>query len=123
MRSIKQSKISIHKLPLVPNICRQLLREVWKSKNASIAHVSMRLGNVSLLHKHKNFTELYYILSGKGIMTLGDNSFKVQADDLVVIPPHKPHKLKNDGKTNLIHLVIASPPFNPKDVILIKDNA
>ena len=120
MRSIKQSKISIHKLPLVPNICRQLLREVWKSKKTSLAHVSMRPGNVSLLHKHKNFTELYYILSGKGIITLGNNAFTVRTDDLIVIPPNKPHKLKNAGRTNLTHLVIASPAFNPKDVILIK---
>ncbi len=112
-------KINVEKLPEVPNICNQILREVWKSENVSVAHVIMKKGNTSLLHKHKLFTELYYILSGRGILWLDKRRIKVDTGILVEIPPNIPHKLKNTGKSSLIHLVISTPSFNPKDVIII----
>ncbi len=117
----KQIKIEVRKLPEVPNICRQILREVWKSNKASIAHVIMEPNNVSLLHKHRTFTELYYILVGRGILFLGDRKVSVGKDEMVEIPPNTPHKLKNTGKGPLEHLVICIPCFNPKDIILLKE--
>lgn len=116
-----KNKIEINKLPIVPNICRQILREVWKSKNISIAHVIMRKGNTSLLHTHHTFTEVYHILEGSGILWLGTKQISVRAGTLVEISPGTPHKLKNKGKKPLKHLVISTPPFNPKDVILINN--
>ena len=90
-------KIEVNKLPLIPNICRQILREVWKSKKASVAHVVMRQGNVSLLHKHKTFTELYYILEGRGILWVNKEQIRVKPGTVIEIRPNTPHKLKNTG--------------------------
>ena len=81
----------------------------------------MRPGNVSLLHKHRKFTELYYILRGKGTMLVGGKKFIVSEDMLVEIKPGIPHKLVNSGKKYLKHLVISTPSFDPKDVFLIKE--
>ena len=117
---MREKIIEILKLPDVPNICREILREVWKSKNASIAHVIMLPGRTSLLHKHKKFTELYYILKGKGIIWIGKEKFKVKGGVFIEVLPNTPHKLKNTGKGRLIHLVISVPAFNPKDLFLIK---
>ncbi len=114
-------KIEIKKLPEIPNICNQVLREVWKSKDVSIAHVKMVPGNISLLHKHVLFTELYYILNGKGILFVDNEEFMVAEDTLVEIPPGVSHKLKNVGEFTLSHLVISNPPFNPKDVEVLNE--
>lgn len=114
-------KIEIKKLPEVPNVCREILREVWKHRFASIAHVLVLPGRVSLLHKHKTFTELYYVLKGRGIMWVGKEKFPVRGETLIEIPPNTAHKLKNIGRTSLKHLVISVPAFNPKDIILIKN--
>jgi mannose-6-phosphate isomerase-like protein (cupin superfamily) len=114
------SKIDINKLPKVPNVCRQVLREVWKSKEVSIAHVIMAAGNISLLHKHKKITELYYFLEGSGEMDLGGKKFRVKKEMLVEVKPDVPHRLRNTGRKLLKHLVICNPAFNPRDVILLK---
>lgn len=114
-------KIEVRKLPEVPNICNQVLKEVWKSKSLSIAHVEMAPGNTSLLHKHNSFTEIYYILDGKGIIWVGDKKLSVGRDTLVEIKPGVNHKLRNTGKFLLSHLVISNPPFNPADVVLINE--
>ena len=82
----------------------------------------MRRGSVSLLHLHKTFTELYYIIEGKGEMRVGKKTFSVRKDTLVEIPRGSWHMLKNIGKTRLYHLVICVPEFNPRDVVLALKN-
>lgn len=114
-------EIRVSWLPEVSNICNQVLREVWKNSALSLAHVIMPAGGISLLHEHHTFTELYYILSGRGILTLGSKELQVREETLVVIPPRTPHRLKNVGKSRLRHLVISNPPFNPQDVILLEE--
>lgn len=118
---MKPEKIEVNKLKPVPNVCNQILREVWKSKDISIAHVIIKAGDISLSHKHKSFTEIYYILEGRGILTVGDEKLEVKNDTIVIIKPNTPHMLKNIGKTQLKHMVISTPKFNPKDVVLLND--
>ena len=114
-------KIEVKHLPEVPNVCNQILKEVWKSEDVSVAYVEMVPGNVSLLHRHSTFTELYYILTGGGIMLVNDEKFSVSKDVLVEVGPGMPHKLTNTGKTLLRHLVISTPAFNPEDMELIDE--
>ncbi len=114
-------KIEVRSLAEVPNICNQILREVWQSKDVSVAYVEMAPGNVSLWHKHRSFTELYYILSGEGVMRVGDEEFSVGQDTLVEVGSGVPHKLTNTGESVLRHLVVSSPAFNPDDVELIDE--
>lgn len=111
--------IKVSRLSWVQNVCNQRLREVWKSDKASIAYVEMNPGNVSLDHQHREFTELYYILSGEGLLLVGEKNFFVREDMLVEIPPNTVHRLENLGTSILRHLVISLPPFNPDDVEVI----
>ena len=78
-------------------------------------------GSVSILHMHEKLTEIYYILSGKGKMLVGENIFLVHGEMLIEIPVKTPHKLQNKGKQPLKHLVICTPTFNPEDIILLED--
>ena len=110
-------KIEVKKLPEVPNICNQSLREAWKSNDFSLAYVEA--DHPSFLHKHP-FLELYYILRGRGIMQLGEEQITVKENDLIEIGPGVPHKLINITLV-VTHLVIASPPFNSDGVEIIDE--
>lgn len=114
--------INVKNLPEVPNVCNQRLKEILKSEDFSIAYVEMAVGNISRLHKHKSFTEFYYILEGRGVLCLGKQEIFVNKDFLVEIKPGTAHQLKNTGLETLRHLVISVPSFNPEDVILCDEN-
>lgn len=47
----------------------------------------------SLPHTHQ-FSELFYVLSGKGVFYIEDNMVPVEADDLMIINPHVEHTEK-----------------------------
>lgn len=119
----KNRPIDITQLPVATNVCQQELREVWKAKGevASMAHVIMEPGAVSLLHEHHKMTEVYVISEGEGILTVGEEQYLVRADMVMEIPVNTPHKLENTGSMPLRHLVIAIPAFDPEDVFVLED--
>jgi len=74
------------------------------------------------LHNHKQTTEYYFVLRGNGILYVNDEATEVGKGAFLKIPKEAPHKLRNHGEGELEHLVFAAPPFNPKDVFIIKDD-
>ena len=52
----------------------------------SIAHAVLKAGESSLVHKLKTSIEVYYILEGKGIMHIEDESEEVQSGQVIYIP-------------------------------------
>ncbi len=112
---------NIPNLPLASNICDQMLREVERTKEFSVAHVLMNPGAASLLHAHVHMTEVYVITRGNGELAVDDKLLRVRAGNVVMIPPKSPHRFLNTGVTSLEHLVIAAPPFDPKDIILLQE--
>lgn len=115
--------IEVYQLPTVDNICHQILREVISLPNVSLAHVTMKPGNVSLWHRHSRISEIYFVLEGEGILYHGNKSTIAEKGTYVLLPPQTPHKLRNTGHSDLEHLVVAVPPFDPNDVELLDDFA
>jgi len=113
--------IDVYDLNQVANVCNQILREVISLSTVSLAHVTMNPHADSLLHKHLNMDEIYYILNGEGFLHVGNRTILVQKGACVVIPKNTNHKLCNTSGHFLEHLVFASPPFNAKDVDLIDE--
>jgi mannose-6-phosphate isomerase-like protein (cupin superfamily) len=105
----------------VPNVCQQILREIFQHNDFSIAHVKMGITSSSLLHQHNKMEEIYYLTSGAGIIQVGGFEYRIIKGDFVAIPPNQKHKLTVLGERNLDHLVFALPPFNPEDVNLIDE--
>lgn len=116
------SHLNVYDLPIVDNVCNQILREVMSINGVSFAHVTMDSWSVSLLHQHLKMSEVYLILSGNGILYHGDKALETTRGTYLVIPPETPHKLRNTGSVPLEHLVFAVPPFDPSDVRLLEDN-
>jgi mannose-6-phosphate isomerase-like protein (cupin superfamily) len=55
--------------------------------------------------------EIYFIMSGEGEMTVGNDSRHVVQGDAIWIPVGSSHSLLNTGQVDCIFLVIASPAW------------
>ena len=71
------------------------------------------------LHKHVHHTEMVSILDGKGIMTLGDETFKIKKGDFFVIPKGIPHSVRTTGRKPLKAISTQAPKFEGKDRIFL----
>lgn len=59
------------------------------------------------LHTHdSDDEEIYVVISGRGRMTLGEESFTVMPGDVVINPPAGTHGLENTGNTELRLVVV-----------------
>jgi len=111
----------VYSFATAPNVCEQILREIFQHHDFSMAHVFMGPTSSSLLHKHDRMEEIYYITHGAGVIQVGSYEYLAHTGDFIAIPPNKEHKLTTIGERNLEHLVFAFPPFNPEDVHVIKE--
>ena len=68
------------------------------------------------VHRHEDDEEYYYILAGRGTMTLDGERFLVAAGDVTAIFPGGSHGLENDSDADLRVLVIGLAPDTPPPV-------
>ena len=86
-----------------------------ENRSYSLARARVEPGVTTAWHSLKDTTELYYILSGNGLMSLGEEFTKeVQAGDTVEIPPNTPQRISNVGVEDLIFLCYCTPAFGPE---------
>jgi len=83
--------------------------------SCSIAHAVVRPGESTLPHVLKRSTELYYILSGRGEMQIGDESAPVHPGQIVYIPPGARQFIRNTGTADLVFLCIVDPKWQADD--------
>lgn len=69
-------------------------------------------------HHHNQLEEIYYILSGGGVMTVGDEKREVGAGDAVYVPRGHRHTLENTGAEEIRLLVVCGPAFFYEDEIM-----
>jgi len=100
------------------------IRELMHPASHSVHHQSLaeaivEPGQTTLLHRHTESEEIYYILSGKGQMTLGEHQFMVARRDSIVIRPGTAHCIKNVGANPLIILCCCAPAYSDQDTELL----
>ena len=88
-------------------------------KNQSLAEATVPTGIKTALHLHKKTEELYFISSGIGDMTLGDDTFRVSPGDTICIPPNTPHCIFNCGPDELKFFCACSPAYSHEDTVLL----
>jgi len=73
-------------------------------------------------HTHAREDEVFYILSGSGMLRYGDELFPLKAEDCVSCPAGSgtAHQIANTGDEDLIYLAIG--PFDPHEVCTYPDN-
>ena len=80
-----------------------------------------RVGPGQQTYKHKLAqTEVYYILSGKGLMHMNKEVQNVLPGDVVLIPSGSIQWLENTGSTELQFIAIVNPPWSGQDDIRLE---
>ena len=80
----------------------------------SLAHAVVKPGKTTLPHKLKT-SEVYYIMSGKGIMYIDEESSEVGAGMAIYIPPGAKQNIHNPGDTDLIFICMVDPAWKAED--------
>ncbi len=79
----------------------------------SIAQARVEPGITTRWHSLRGTLERYVIISGKGIMEVGDLAAQeVSTGDVVVIPPDIRQRITNTGDDDLLFLCICTPRFD-----------
>ena len=68
-------------------------------------------GSQQPIHAHADSEQVYVIVSGRGVMIVGDEEREVEADVNVFIPPRTGHAIKTVGEEALVYVSASSPPF------------
>lgn len=78
----------------------------------SIARARVAPGVTTRWHLLKGTMERYCIVSGAGIVEVGDlPPTEVNAGDIVIIPPGCPQRITNSGTEDLVFLAICTPRY------------
>jgi mannose-6-phosphate isomerase-like protein (cupin superfamily) len=80
------------------------------AKNLSIQISVIPVGSKQPIHAHEP-EQCYYIMKGKGLMIIEDETKEVTSGDAIYIPSNKDHGIKNLGDIALEYLTANSPVF------------
>jgi mannose-6-phosphate isomerase-like protein (cupin superfamily) len=80
--------------------------------DVSIARARVEPGVTTRWHRLKGISERYFILSGKGLVEVGEQPpQEVIAGDVVLIPQMCRQRITNIGNDNLIFLAVCTPRY------------
>ena len=80
----------------------------------SLAHAKVPPGRATKPHRLKT-SEVYYIITGDGLMHIDKESFEVSPDSAVYIPPNSSQYIENTSDSDLIFLCIVDPAWRKED--------
>lgn len=80
----------------------------------SLAYAKVKAGKMTKPHKLKT-AEVYYIISGKGLMHIDDESLEVGPECAVYIPPNSRQYIENTTNAELKFLCIVNPAWREED--------
>jgi mannose-6-phosphate isomerase-like protein (cupin superfamily) len=101
------------------------LRPLMDRTNSGISQCSLAEellppGHAVTPHHHREIEEIYYILEGSGVMTVGDEQRQVAAGDAIFVPRGHRHSLANTGNQPIRLLVACGPAFFYEDEIVAR---
>lgn len=91
------------------------------ARNQSLAEARVPAGCTTLLHRHEVTEEIYHVIGGTGLMTLGTENYPIAPGNSILIPPGTPHCVTNTGEEALTILCCCSPAYSHDDTILLPE--
>ncbi|CAM4442869.1 hypothetical protein MB901379_03150 [Mycobacterium basiliense] len=82
--------------------------------SVSLAHATVAVGEETVWHRLTATDEIYFILSGRGLVMVEDEAREVRAGDAVWIPAGVPQKIRNLGRIPLAFLCACGPAYAPE---------
>jgi len=83
----------------------------------SLAEEMLPPGCTVTPHYHRDIEEIYYLVSGRGLMTVGDEIQEVNAGDAVYVPRGHRHTLQNTGTETIKLILVCGPAFFYEDQV------
>jgi mannose-6-phosphate isomerase-like protein (cupin superfamily) len=80
------------------------------TKNLSIQISLVPIGSEQPIHAHEP-DQCYYVIKGKGLMIIENETREVSSGDAIYIPSNKKHGIKNIGDEVFEYLTANSPVF------------
>ncbi len=71
------------------------------SRNLKMGHTTIYPTGKTTGHAHADMEEVYFVLSGEGVMKIGDDEFEVKAGDAFYVPPGECHTTYQRGNVPL----------------------
>lgn len=90
-------------------------RTTSKIELCSLAEEVLPVGARVGRHYHRETEEVYYVLGGAGLMTVGDETREVSRGDAVFIPRGAPHTIENTGREPMTILLVCGPAYSYTD--------
>jgi mannose-6-phosphate isomerase-like protein (cupin superfamily) len=93
---------------------RELLRPAGDTPDIrySLAHAEVAPGGRTRPHRLKA-AEVYYVLEGRGLMHVGDETARIEAGEAVYVPPGAVQSVENAGPGRLAFLCVVDPAWTP----------
>ena len=82
---------------------------LWQGAHVMIGLNCLEPNQVQPVHAHEGADKLYYVLSGYGQFTIGDEQQTAATGTLVVAPAGVPHGVENQSDERLSLLVAIAP--------------
>lgn len=83
----------------------------FASRNLAITWVDCPPGSWQPRHQHDAQEQIYVIIRGRGVMTVGDDEQELTEGTLVFVPPGTPHTIRNESDSPMAYVSATSPPF------------
>jgi mannose-6-phosphate isomerase-like protein (cupin superfamily) len=84
-------------------------REKCGARQLSLLMNSLRGGTVTAAHQHEE-ESCFYILSGRGTISVGDRSFEAGPQTAVFVPARAVHKIDACPGEDLTYIMVYAPP-------------
>ena len=99
------------------------IREILAPRNSSIRNQSLAEARVlpgksTEEHIHPRAEEIYYVLKGKGKISIEGEVRDIRAGDGIALLPGKRHKVWNTGTSDLVFLCCCSPAYTHEDTVI-----
>ena len=91
-----------------PTHINDLVVDRADSETSEVFVVVIEPGKAPPLHQHDDTEQVFYVLNGKGVLSIGAKRKKipVKPGDVVRIPPRTLHSIQCQGKKSLRYLAI-----------------
>lgn len=86
-------------------------------RNQSLAEATLPPCQATQEHYHPKAEEIYYILTGQGMMRIEGEERAVGPEDAIAIPPGQKHKIWNTGAVPLVFLCCCAPCYEHSDTV------
>ncbi len=94
----------------VKNREKKVLRDTYylidpkecESRGLTMGHTTIYPTGSTTGHSHDDLEEVYYVVSGKGVMVVGDDEYEIETGDSLYVPPGEFHTTYQQGNLPLI---------------------